>query len=269
MNKKFWLKVCKDLGNLVFEKVRELKGIEESKRVLKRGFSGDKTLVIDEMIERLVIDSLSSLGKRITLISEEIGVIKIGEGEPEAVIVLDPLDGSNNFKFGFPFVSTSIAVCEKCEKMRDVEVGYVINLISGKEYYATKGGGSFSNEEKIKVSKEKMNCLLIDIVSERKHNFKRISRVGEFFKFVRMFGSCCLGICYVAEGSADAYLGLGGKRTIDPAASQLIIKEAGGVVKDLEGKDFSEYDIGFNVPCNVIAASSKRMYEEIKSILVD
>jgi myo-inositol-1(or 4)-monophosphatase len=139
--------------------------------------------------------------------------------------------------------------------------------VKGNSYYAIKGKGAFKNDKKINVSKEEIGCLLIDVVLEREKNFKRIGDVGKNFPFVRMLGSACLAMCFVAEGVVDGYVGLSAKRTLDYTATQLIIREAGGIVKDIDGKDFTKYDIGFNIDTNIVAASNDKMFNKIKSIL--
>lgn len=266
MEKKYWLEICKDVGEKTFSEVQKYIGKEERKNVMKTGFSGDKTLLIDHVAEKTIINALESTGRSFELISEEMGKKTVGE-KPEVQIVIDPLDGSNNFRFGIPFASASIAVGNLKEKMEGIEVGYVKNLINGDSYYAVKDEGAFKNGEKINTSEEEVGCVLIDIVLDRKKNFDRIKKLGGSFPYIRMLGSCCLGICFVAEGIVDSYVGLGRLRTIDDTATQLIVREAGGVVKDLKGKDFKKYKIGFDIENSLITASNEKMYKKIKSFL--
>ena len=84
-----------------------------------------------------------------------------------------------------------------------------------------------------------------------------------------MTGSSTLQMCQFAEGVADAHVILGSIRTIDYAASQLITKEAGGIIKDLDRKPFNDYDIGFNMKVNLIATFNEQMYKEIREMLGD
>ena len=268
MNPHFWLKTCKDIGKKVFTEFKKYQKTKSGTKILKIGFGGDKTLLIDNLVEKIILNHLKSTGKSFIFISEEIGKLTIGK-KPEVVITVDPLDGSNNITVGIPFVSTSIAIGDLSQKMSGVEVGYVKNLINGDDYYAIKGKGAFKNNKRIHVIKKRTRCVIGDIAYNRRRNFQRIVRVGENFRMVRLFGSCCLGMCFFAEGMSDAYIGLGGKRTIDHAAAQLIIKEAGGIIKDLEGKYFSDYKIDFNIDVRFIATKNKKMYSEIRSYMGD
>ncbi len=194
------------------------------------------------------------------------GRVTVGD-KPEVMIVVDPLDGSNNAFFGIPLFTTSISIGDLSRKIGGVEVGYIKNLINGDDYYAIKGKGAFKNDKRIYVTKERSKVFLVDIASNRKENFGRIVKLGEKSKSVRMLGSGCLSMCFFAEGLSDACIALGGKRTLDYTASQLIVKEAGGLVKDLEGKDSTDYEIGFNMDINFVAAPNEDVYFEVVSLL--
>jgi myo-inositol-1(or 4)-monophosphatase len=50
-------------------------------------------------------------------------------------------------------------------------------------------------------------------------------------KHIRHFGANALEICYVADGTTEAFIDIRGKlRTTDMAAASLIVKEAGGTL---------------------------------------
>ena len=67
---------------------------------------------------------------------------------------------------------------------------------------------------------------------------------------VRRFGSAALDLCYVAAGRLEGYWELV-VQAWDVAAGSLIVREAGGMVTDLDGQlDF------FKPPYRLIAANS-------------
>ncbi len=266
MNNEYWLNLCKDIGKKIFTEAQKYLRKDERKKIVSLGYGGDNTLFLDDVIEKLIIHEFKSTGKNFKLIAEEMGIKTFGEN-PEVVVVVDPIDGSNNMKFGLPFVSTSIAIGDLTETMKGIDVGYVGNIINGDSYYSIKNKGAFHNDKKIHVTKERTGCVLVDVIKDRKENFKRLTDFGEKFPFIRMLGSGCLGTCFVAEGAVDGYLWLGAKRNIDHAAGQLIVREAGGIIKTIEGTDFSEMKIAFNYDNNVIVASDLEMYNKIKSAL--
>jgi len=266
MDHEYWLKLCQDVGEKVFTEIKKHSGKDERKKILKIGFSGDKTLLLDDLAEKLIFNHFKSTGKSFEFVSEEIGRKTVGD-KPEVMIVVDPLDGSNNASFGIPLFSTSISIGDLSGKIKGVEVGYVKNLVNGDNYHAIKGKGAFKNGKRIHVIEERNKCFLVDIAKNRKESFGRIVRLGEKSRAVRMLGSGCLSMCFFAEGLADACIALGGKRTIDATASQLIVREAEGLVKDLEGKDFTDYEIGFNMNVNYVATPNEDIYSEVISLL--
>jgi fructose-1,6-bisphosphatase/inositol monophosphatase family enzyme len=266
MGNEYWLKLCKDIGKKIFIESQKYLKEDERKKIVSLGYGGDSTLFLDDVIEKLIINELKSTGKSFKIIAEESGINTFGK-KPEVIVVVDPIDGSNNMKFGIPFVSTSIAIGDLTETMRGIEVGYVGNIVNGDSYYAIKNKGAFHNDKKIHVAKERTGCVLVDVIKNRKENFKRLMNFGDNFPFVRMLGSGCLGTCFVAEGVVDGYLWLGAKRNIDHAAGQLIVREAGGIMKTIEGTDFADMKIAFNYDNNVIVAPDLEIYNKIKTAL--
>jgi myo-inositol-1(or 4)-monophosphatase len=56
-------------------------------------------------------------------------------------------------------------------------------------------------------------------------------------KHIRHFGANALELCYVADGTTDAFIDIRGKlRTTDVAAAYLIVKEAGAKLTKPDGK---------------------------------
>ena len=155
--------------------------------------------------------------------------------------------------------------------LRDVETAIVTDIIHGITYTAQKNGGAFKNGERIKPSETSeiedaligvdLNTFKIEeLVAKLEGLFKR----GKHF---RHFGANALDICYVADGSTDAFIDIRGKlRVTDMVASYLILREAGGIMVSPEGEEL-------NVPLaptqrlSFIAAANKRIYEAIQEAL--
>ena len=87
------------------------------------GFGGDKSITIDLEAEKILVSHLQPFGQ---IISEESGHI----GEGEYTIVLDPIDGSDNFKSHFAYYASSIALKHQDRTL----VGIVANLATGDTY---------------------------------------------------------------------------------------------------------------------------------------
>jgi myo-inositol-1(or 4)-monophosphatase len=155
------------------------------------------------------------------------------------VFVVDPLDGTTNFLHGFPAYSVSIGA------MSDgmIVAGVVLNIPYGDLYTATRGGGAFRNDEAIRVSSvSKPNRALVgtgfpfknlEFIESYVKQFERITRAQSG---VRRAGSAALDLAWLASGTFDAFWELR-LAPWDIAAGLLLVREAGGRVTDLEGRD--------------------------------
>ena len=85
------------------------------------GFGGDNSLKIDLIAEDIFIKHLEKFGN---IFSEECGLKTTNK---EFTIVIDPLDGSNNFYSNLPYYGTSIAL----QKENETVAGFVTNLVTG------------------------------------------------------------------------------------------------------------------------------------------
>ncbi|HAS17295.1 MAG TPA: hypothetical protein DCR39_05265, partial [Nitrospiraceae bacterium] len=145
-----WVEELRKTGKKLLEIIPRVAGSADASVKLRRGASGDQTFYIDEMAEKIVVEAVEKIsqnGISFTLISEECGIKKFGT-ENNIKILLDPIDGSNNAKRGVPYYATSIAILDG-ERLRDILVGYVVDLSSNKEYWAIRGEGSWCNGERI------------------------------------------------------------------------------------------------------------------------
>src|SRR3954471_2798853 len=115
----------------------------------ERGEGGDLTLVIDAAAEDAVFSELDRLhgeGARFTAVSEERGLVDYGD--PDVLVVIDPIDGSMNAKRGLTHHALSVAVADG-PTMADVAFAYVYDLGPGEEWRATRGGGAFLNDARL------------------------------------------------------------------------------------------------------------------------
>ena len=183
---------------------------------------------------------LSVLGKEFP------GAIVIGEEfSPEAVsggglsFIIDPLDGTTNFLHGFPHYAVSIGAAYG----DDVLAGAILNVQTRELFAASAGGGATLNGEPIRAS--------VETAPERAligtgFPFKQLEHLPQFLRQfelvtrrtagVRRAGSAALDLADTACGRFDAFWELG-LAPWDVAAGLLLIREAGGLVTDLDGAD--------------------------------
>lgn len=89
------------------------------------GYGGDNSLNIDLLAEKIFIKHLEKFG---SIYSEECGLI---EKQTDFKIIIDPLDGSDNFKAGLDYYGSSVALEYKDETI----AGFVCNLVNSRIIY--------------------------------------------------------------------------------------------------------------------------------------
>ena len=152
--------------------------------------------------------------------------------------VADPLDGTTNFLHGFPWYAVSIAALSKGTQV----AGVVLNVANGELFTAARGGGARRNGQPIQVSSiREPSRALVGTGFPFKHRegiapyMGILPRLMQSTAGLRRAGSAELDLCEVACGRVDAFLELR-LAPWDVAAGILLIREAGGVVTDLDGK---------------------------------
>jgi len=121
-----------------------LAGTTSGRDVVGNGAGGDQTIYLDQLAEQIVVAHLERAyrsGFRFRLISEELGERDFGG---DSLVLADPLDGSFNAKMGLPYYAVVLAATQG-DRLQDVRLGYVQNLVTGDEFHAVAGGGAFRN----------------------------------------------------------------------------------------------------------------------------
>ena len=200
------------------------------------GAGGDRTLVIDALAEDVVFEELTRLhdaGARFTVISEERG--RVDFGDPDVLVVVDPIDGSLNAKRGLLHYALSIAVATG-PRVGDVVFGYVFDAGQREEWRAQRGGGAWLGDEPLdRDAPERLTAHgLLEIVAIESAHPALIAAAAPALQAsahrVRALGTIAVALCQVAAGRADAMTSLGACRSVDIAAGALIVTEAGGRV---------------------------------------
>jgi myo-inositol-1(or 4)-monophosphatase len=234
------------------------------------GAGGDIKKKIDLAAEKALLDTLNEYKASCTLVSEESGTQQIGAEPSKYILTTDPLDGTTNALRGLPFIATSLAVSRK-PYLQEVEVALVSDLIHNVTYTAQRGHGAFKNGEVIKPSKKvSLEDAVIGVdlnTIKAKQIINQMIRLFEQTKHLRHFGANALEICYVADGSTDAFIDIRGKlRTTDISAAQLILREAGGIITTPNGETLdAQLDAAQRI--SFIAAANKTLHDTIQKLL--
>jgi len=266
-----WMQVLLRCKDNVQEKIRPLlKTLNQPQPGLGIGAGGDPIKRIDLAAENAITDTLKKHKITFTLISEESGIIEHGRGAGKYCVTVDPIDGTTNLIRGAPFYATSIAVSTE-PNINKVHAGLVTDLFHGVTYSAQKGRGSYRGNRRITPSKNtslEEAVIGLDLNSYRvKKIVPKLTALLEVTKHIRHFGANALEMCYVADGTTDAFIDIRGKlRTTDMAAAWLIIEEAGALITTPEGLPL-EVKLDPREKVEFIAAANKEIHKKILDLL--
>lgn len=209
---------------------------------------------VDKAAEAAIIETLQEAYPSYGILAEESGhTAGIDSGADEYTWIIDPLDGTTNFIHGFPQYAISIALA----KGNAVEQAVIFDPNRNELFTASKGGGAFLNDRRIRASKRlRLGEALIGTgfpyrVFDHADSYLAIFKeLSQKCAGIRRPGAASLDLAYVAAGRLDGFWEFG-LAPWDMAAGALLISEAGGLITDLNGS--SDYlDTG-----NVVAGTPK------------
>lgn len=260
MTNEQWLEVFKDIGKRMRGEISTFLAREGGMVPLGKGAGGDKTFPVDKWAEDIILSALEKThrdGESFTLISEELGIRKFGEGQN--IILVDPIDGSNNAKTGIPFFSSSIALLNG-EKLSDLAVGYVINLATEDEFWAVRARGAYKNGTRIRTSASEGIAIVAYEASSPSRDIPRIMPLIRRARRTRCLGSTALDLAYLASGAISVFATATASRAFDYAAGMLILEEADGVITDLEGTTLDHIVVGLERTVPLLACAHERLH---------
>ena len=204
---------------------------------------------VDQFAEEEIVKEIHRAFPDDAILGEESG----SRGSGNAVWIIDPLDGTQNYLRGIPHYCVSIAQ----QVAGKLEHAVVYDPFKEELFTASRGRGAMLNNTRIRVSRkiELKGGLLATAMPFRIRQYagSHLQMTRAMFDKVddiRRLGSAALDLAYVAAGRVDGYWEIGLKPW-DIAAGALLVREAGGVVTDFSGGD------KFMESGNVIAAPFK------------
>ncbi|MCI0468780.1 MAG: hypothetical protein L0Y62_01795 [Nitrospirae bacterium] len=252
------------IGSLLFSDIGGVRLKPFISEPIGRGASGDKTYPIDKKAEDIIIEGLERLKEPLTIISEEYGEKEVNGGGKK--IIIDPIDGSKNAITGIPFYCASIAVAEG-DTIGTVSLAYIINLLTGDEFWAENGRGAFFNGDRIYTQKDDLFYLIAYESPNPSIDIPKIMPLLSSARRTRCFGATALDLSYLAYGSISVFVTPSPSRSFDFAGGWLLVKEAGGVFSDLEGNpaDNVSLDIRRSIP--LLAAGNTMLHEKALGLI--
>ena len=226
-----------------------IKAAQKASRRLKRDFGEVERLQVslkgpanfvssaDRQAEEILREELAHARPGYGFIGEE-GGAREGSDKTHRWIV-DPVDGTLNFLHGIPHFAISIAL----EREGTIVAGVVYNPANDELFSAERGKGAFLNDRRLRVAARKRlsDAVVACALPHPSRGDVELTRgehlaVQEKVAGMRRFGAAALDLAWVAAGRIDAYW----ERNLSPwdmAAGIALVREAGGFVTDLDGRD--------------------------------
>ncbi len=248
----------------VLDSGREHAGIANAK--------GDDVTIFDLTANHAALEFLETLSVPLLVESEETAPRKIGAGAARHRLVLDPVDGSDNWARGLPLSAVCCAVLAVEAPLHPdfVESAVVGPLDWETPLLAGRGAGARCGAARLETSAV---CRVADaVISVELNHFAPapyLAGVMAAARGVRSYGCASRALALVARGALDAHVDVRGRLTPESylAAARLVI-EAGGCVAGLDG---ARLPIARHLTDRVelIAASSEPLCREIVERLAD
>lgn len=188
---------------------------------------------VDHEAEEAIISTIRRSHRDHAFLAEERGK----QGDSDHVWIIDPLDGTTNYLHGLPVFAVSIAY----QFRGKLEHGVIYDPLRQELFTASRGGGAFLDDRRIRVGKRKdLDGTLIGTgfpftdhryLDEYMAMFRA---VVEKTAGVRRPGAAAIDLAWLAAGRIDGFWEMGLKPW-DMAAGALLIREAGGMVGNLAG----------------------------------
>ncbi|MDA0703145.1 MAG: inositol monophosphatase family protein [Proteobacteria bacterium] len=233
-------------------------GEVEQLQVSRKG-PADFVSAADLKAEKTLRRELSKARPDYGFLLEEGGEI---EGDGRHRWIVDPLDGTLNFLHGLPHFAISIGL----ERDGDIIAGLIHDPIRHETFWAERGAGAFLNDKRLRVSERKrldesIIATGIPFMGRAGHApyLAQMAALMPLVAGIRRYGSAALDLAYVAAGRYEGFWEAG-LSIWDIAAGILIVRESGGFVSEMDGRN------GMLKSGNVLAANGK-LHGELMKIL--
>lgn len=199
----------------------------------------DTSLVtsIDKSVEERLVTSFGKLLPESDFLAEE---FHNQNAETDLCWIIDPIDGTTNLVHNIPMYCISVAL----RKEGKTVLGIVKEISMGECFWTYEGASNaFLNKKPIQVSTTSHLRDSLIATGFPMSDFEDLKAYMGHFKYfmletrgLRRLGSAALDLAYVACGRCDAFFEYNLKPW-DVAAGEYIVRKAGGMVNDFEGKD--------------------------------
>jgi len=219
--------------------------IEEAGRIIKDAratntfeftFKDDNTPAtnIDKQVQQYITKRLQD-SFNIQVMGEEAD-INIDPSQPYWAI--DPIDGT----WAFITHENTSAINLSLIENEKVILGIVYNPFTDEFFYSEESSKSYIGMLRLPL-RENKEVTVVNFKPQREHpivnNLNRLFKEDKVKKLVSIGGSLSYSMCMVAKGAFSNYIAYfnGTSNAWDLSAAVIIVRNSGGFVTDLQGKD--------------------------------
>ncbi len=226
------LKLIKKSGAII----RSAHGVNDG--ITEKSGSANFVTEYDVRVQSFLIDGIKKIFPCAYFVAEEKENDTAALNE-EFCFVIDPIDGTTNFIHNLQMSAISVGML-----CRGVPVlGIIYNPFLDEIYYAEKGNGAFCNEKQIHVS-DRVGDNAVVVFGTSPYNkdtdanptFDIAKEVFAVTGDLRRTGSAAIDLALIAAGRADLFFETV-LRPWDYAAGLVLVKEAGGIITDMQGNE--------------------------------
>ncbi len=215
----------------------------------------------DVEVQRFLIDRFKALLPEASFFGEE-ATEDNDHNTDGYCFYIDPIDGTTNFIFGYQHSCVSVGLSYQ----KQIIAGFVYNPYTDSMYQAIRGQGAYLNDQKLAIANKPIAEGIVSFGCARYNEgdtdllFPAVKELYLRSLSVRNGGSAALDLCRAAAGANVVYLELK-LQPYDYAAASVIIEEAGGVIRQVDGSP-----ITLDRPCSILAGTAIAC-DEVREVL--
>ncbi len=206
-------------------------GRERALEISVKSAPNDYVSDVDRLAEATIAERLAAARPHDGLLAEE-GSAHTGDSGVRWIV--DPLDGTMNYVYGYPAYCSSVAA----EVDGEVAVAAVSETPTGSVFWAVRGGGAWRDDRRLAVRHQTdLGRALVGTgfsydARQRARQGAVMAHLLDKIADIRRGGAAALDLCRLAAAQLDAYFELD-LSPWDYAAGRLIAQEAGAEVLEL------------------------------------
>jgi myo-inositol-1(or 4)-monophosphatase len=291
-------RVAFDLAHALREIVLPRLGAADGRAHARESVGGDVTFAIDAEAEAFLAGWVAAHAPQMAFYSEDRGMVTPGSGDPEFVLIVDPIDGTRPALAGLEAACTSVALAPLGDgepTMGDVVAGCVVEIKSGEWFDAERGAGCRASRPIALSENTDLERLFWVYGFTRRPARAVVEVIAELIDASSLgggvfdLGSATFNLTRILTGQLDAYVEPGARMVAevpgmreefervgggsvvnnspyDLAAAALCVTEGGALITDATGGPLGPYrllgsDPDFHIAC--VAAASSELHAKL------